>query len=291
MGVSLQQRIRRSPYTPIVVVRKSASRPIFQPMHQISVEAGLSGLSAEEEGKGHVTERGNAGHQRSAPACSGIMAAGEDLPPLTAPVVRAPADTPKPPETPPPSTAPAPLPENRPVLAIPGVTAPARNRPRPAPVTPPPLDSVTPREIPSLEIPRELLEPAPSLAPRATPRQATSRPNSPPILESAPIGSPGRERPILTPGRTPVQPSGPSPFDAGSHARKPDRFPRPRLLSSPAMARPRTETRRSQDLPLRSSLGPTPPPTPSFSAGSNARSATQWETAPVPTRCGSSIAT
>ncbi len=144
-------------------------------------------------------------------AFSGIATAADALPPLTGPVVNSPANPPNPAPKPATTVTAPPRPETGPVLVIPGVTAPSRSRTSPRTVSPPQLEPEAPREIPSLDIPKELLEPTPSLNAREIPSQPMTRSSSPPILESTPVGPQDRARPTVTPSRTMVQPSGPTP--------------------------------------------------------------------------------
>ena len=141
-------------------------------------------------------------------------------PALTAPSVAAPSDPPKPPAAAAP--APAGIPESRPVLVVPGVTAPRRSHARPPATTPLAPDLGAPRELPDLEIPKEMLEPAP----REIPRVASPTDRPPTVVESAPRAtspaSPaGPRRPGTAPRPTPERTPATRPSSAPESARRP----------------------------------------------------------------------
>jgi hypothetical protein len=153
----------------------------------------------------------------------GTTRADDAPPPLTPPAstptaVKAPAPLPAPTPTPTPPP-PAARPENRPVLALPGVTAPISRSPRPAPVQtaptlPPPSlapgadGGLAPLEMPALRRP-SADGPGPDLMPLPSERFRSR------VIESTPAGEgllPPIELPPLTlpagPGPSPAPPLG-----------------------------------------------------------------------------------
>ncbi|MDR3637327.1 MAG: hypothetical protein P4L84_26220 [Isosphaeraceae bacterium] len=125
-------------------------------------------------------------------AGAATRAAGDGPPPLTPPTLAPPALA-APSEAAKPAAPPVPtrIPESRPVLAIPGVTAPGRLRTQPQPITPSATDLGAPRELPDFDIPKEMLEP--------TPRVASPAGAPPTVIESVPSGSAADTAPSLSP--------------------------------------------------------------------------------------------
>lgn len=175
-------------------------------------------------------------------------AAEESPPPLTAPAVTAPVVT-APTETKPmepKKPAASRIPESRPVLVIPGVTAPARVRSQPRVATSPNPEPAPPQELPAFEIPQEMLEPKPREIPRRP--AAASRAATPPVVESIPRSSDRnasptfRPRPQSTPrvpggAPTPRSADASAPRDAEPLRRPPGLFGR---LFAPPFAMPRS---------------------------------------------------
>lgn len=196
-----------------------------------------------------------------------LAAAGQDPPPLAPPALIPP--TAEAPSEPPKAVVPAPtsappasrIPESRPVLAIPGVTAPARARTQPRPAEQPPLDLATPRELPVFDNPTETAEPAPD--PGAKPRQIPSRVEGSRVLESVPLNAPANTRPSLsarptdtpspTPGRAVTRPDNPPPAPGPDPMRRPPPGFLGRLFPAPyPTARPAPADRRSVTVEPRS---------------------------------------
>lgn len=135
--------------------------------------------------------------------CAGVAMAGEDPPPLAPPAIEgpvsnAPAERPPAAERPPTAETP-PARDSRPVLVVPGVTAPRTVRPR-ARTTAPALGSF-PDNVPPLVEPNEMREAAPSRVPRVSAQPAPSnRPGETLTLESIPPEMLNDPHPGLKPG-------------------------------------------------------------------------------------------